>query len=89
MHADGACRLDTLRDLARKYGIQENGKPLPYDDPEQFKEHVALPRGACSLEDFLKVFRCLDRILGYIKLSYDLYDGPKKKEVIMKVIIYS
>ena len=63
VHADGACRLDTLRDLARKYNVQENGKPLPVDDVEKFKECVALPHGAKSLVDFLSVFHYLDLIL--------------------------
>ena len=63
LHADGACRLETMRELARKYGVQHDGKPLPYDDLEQFKEYVALPRGAASLKDFLKVFGCIAQIL--------------------------
>ena len=50
-------------ELARKYDVRDNGKPLPYDDVEKFKECVALPHGATSLSDFLKVFHFLDLIL--------------------------
>jgi hypothetical protein len=63
LHADGACRIETLRELAREYDVQENGKPLPYDDLEKFKACVGLPNGATSLENFLKVFNTLDKIL--------------------------
>lgn len=63
VHADGACRLETLMELAQKYNVQDNGSPLPYNDKEAFKECVALPRGASSLADFLKVFHSLDLIL--------------------------
>ena len=63
LHADGACRIETLRELAREYDVHENGKPLPYDDLEKFKACVGLPNGATSLADFLTVFHTLDKIL--------------------------
>lgn len=63
LHGDGACRLETLKDLARKYDVSVDGQRLPWDDVEKFTELVALPRGASSLADFLKVFRSLDHIL--------------------------
>lgn len=74
LHADGACRIETLRELAREYDVQENGKPLPYDDLEKFKACVGLPLGASSLADFLKVFNTLDKILRcvFVHLSHKM-----------------
>ena len=68
MHADGACRIETLRELAREYNVHENGKPLPYDDLKKFKACVGLPDGATSLQDFLKVFHTLDKILRCVQI---------------------
>ena len=65
MHLDGACRLETLMDLARQSNLS-----YPYNDKEQFKSWVALVNPAPSLADFLKVFTAIGNILKYVHILY-------------------
>ena len=58
VHSDGACRLETLRDLSRKYNC-----PYPHDDLEAFKEKVSLSGPQDSLVAFLSVFGAINNIL--------------------------
>ena len=58
LHIEGACRLETLRELSRQYQLD-----YPHDDPEEFKKCVMLLTPAPSLTDFLKVFTALGDII--------------------------
>ena len=58
LHGDGACRLETLRDLARQYQ-----RPYPYDDLQKFKSCVCITSEKESLKDALAVFDVLADIL--------------------------
>ena len=60
VHADGACRLSTLRDLSQKFGLS-----YPHDDLEKFRRVVSLPNAVPSLKDFLSVFKAITDILRY------------------------
>jgi len=58
VHSDGACRLETLRDLSRQYNC-----PYPHDDLEKFKPVVTLLNPQDSLKKFLSVFKAIGNIL--------------------------
>ena len=58
LHGDGACRLETLRDLARQYK-----RPFPHDDLKKFTPCVCLPNEVGNLTEFLKVFDAIVDIL--------------------------
>ena len=58
MHSDGACRLETLRELSRQYKC-----PYPHDDKEKFRRVVTLVEPQDSLKAFLSVFGAIGNIL--------------------------
>lgn len=58
VHADGSCRVSTLQELSRQYGL-----PYPHDNLEEFKEVVSLTTAAPSLAIFLSKFDAVLNIL--------------------------
>ncbi|KAL5493624.1 hypothetical protein EMCRGX_G014828 [Ephydatia muelleri] len=60
LHGDGACRLSTLFELSK---CGQNGINFPAD-PEQFKPFVCCTGKQPSLQDFLKVFPNIIKIIS-------------------------
>ena len=58
LHMDGACRVETLKELSRLYKLD-----YPHDDVEEFKKCVMILSPAPSLASFLEVFGALSEIL--------------------------
>ena len=55
---DGACRVDTLRELSRQHQLD-----YPHDDEEEFKKRIMLLSPTTSLTQFLEVFGAICNIL--------------------------
>jgi adenosine deaminase len=58
VHMDGACRVDTLRELSRQHQLD-----YPHDDEEEFKKRIMLLSPTTSLTQFLEVFGAICNIL--------------------------